>query len=266
MVDMNHHAPANVIRVDPVHLETGADRLTLFPAACTGLHPDEARALVASLNESLEQSDGRYVFGDTERWYLVMPHSPTCEWVAPECVEGRDVLAFMPRRADGAIIGRLINDVQMVLHNHPLNEARRSRGDPEINSIWPWGWGADSQRPLPEWKGRTIADHPYARGLALLSGSNPGVVTPEDIERPDGCGLIVFEEVEAAMRLEQENAVDRALMRLEEQIVQPLVLALQSGSLDRLQIVTNAGRCYSICKADLWKFWRRHSRPATGEA
>ena len=266
MAEVDRHAPANVIRADPVHLETGADRLTLFPAVCAGLEQDEARALVRTLNERLEYSGRKYVIGDTDRWYLILPHSPECSWVAPECAEGRDVLAFMPRGADAAIISRLINDAQMVLHDHPLNEARRSRGDPEINSVWPWGWSADSHKPLPGWKGGTIADHPYARGLAMLSGSDPVVVTPEDIEWPEGCGLIVFEEVETAMRSGQENAVDTALMRLEEQIVQPLILALKRGSLDRLQIVTNSGCCYSIRRADLWKFWRRQSQPEIGEA
>lgn len=266
MADVDRHAPANVIRIDPVHLETGADQLTLFPVACTGLNLEEAKALVASLNQRLEHNDGHYVVGDTDRWYLTVPHSPACDWVAPECVEGRDVLAFMPRGADGAIIGRLINDVQMVLHDHPLNESRRSRADPEINSVWPWGWGAELQRSLPAWQGRTIADHPYARGLALLSGSDPSVVTAADIERPEGCGLIVFEEIETALRSERKNAVDKALMRLEEQIVQPLILALQRGSLDRLRLVTSSGCCYSIRKADLWKFWRRQSQPEVGQA
>jgi hypothetical protein len=265
MTDVGGDAPVNVIRADPVHLETGADRLTLFPAACTGLKANEARELVATMNESLEQLWGQFVVGDTERWYLTLPESPVCDWIAPECVEGQDVLPFMPRGADGVIINRLINDVQMVLHNHPLNEARRGRGEPEINSIWPWGWCGGTQRPLPQWQGGTIADHPYARGLALLSGSDSRVVTSADIEKPEGHGLIVFQGVETALRLDQEEEVERALMSLEEQIVQPLTAALRRGALDRLQLVTSSGYCHALRKTDLWKFWRRRSQPVSGE-
>jgi hypothetical protein len=265
IVDVDRHVPGIVIRADPVHLETGADRLTLFPASCAGLQVDESKELVRTLNESLEKIGGQCVFGATERWYMTLPQIPECDWIAPECVEGRDVLAFMPRGADGAITSRLINDAQMVLHDHPLNEARRGRGDPEINSIWPWGWRTGSHKPLPKWNGRTIADHPYARGLAILSGSAPGVVTAADIETPKGQGLILFQELEAALRSEQTGSVHRALAQLEERIVQPLVLALRRGSLDCLQLVTSSGCCYSLRRTDFRKFWRRRPMLAKTE-
>jgi hypothetical protein len=34
-----------------------------------------------------------------------------------------------------------INEAQMVLHAHPVNQARQAAGQPVVNSLWPWGGG-----------------------------------------------------------------------------------------------------------------------------
>ena len=38
----------------------------------------------------------------------------------------------------------ILNEIQMVLHEHPVNEAREGRGEPPVNSVWLWGAG-----PMP---------------------------------------------------------------------------------------------------------------------
>ena len=43
---------------------------------------------------------------------------------------------------DGAINWmRLQNELQMVLHAHPVNAAREDAGKPTINGVWFWGGG-----------------------------------------------------------------------------------------------------------------------------
>ena len=37
---------------------------------------------------------------------------------------------------------KLLNEAQILLHAHPINQARESRGQPRVNSLWPWGGGS----------------------------------------------------------------------------------------------------------------------------
>ncbi len=113
-----------------------------------------------------------------ERWYMTLPHSPDIPWWAPEIVAGASVLEYLPGGDSGAELRRLLNEIQMVLHEQPDNVARRDRQAPEVNSVWPWGW---APRPLPRAGAvvpRVYADHPYARGLAALAGA--------DVSEPTG--------------------------------------------------------------------------------
>jgi hypothetical protein len=62
-----------------------------------------------------------------------------------------------------------MNELQMLLHDHPVNQAREERGEPVINSLWFWGNGVlpeSVSAPGPE----ICADHALARGLARHAG------------------------------------------------------------------------------------------------
>jgi len=57
----------------------------------------------------------------------------------------------------------------MVLHQSPANEARRSRGELPINSVWFWGGGALPERIAAEDK-ILYTDDRYSQGLAKAVG------------------------------------------------------------------------------------------------
>jgi len=44
---------------------------------------------------------------------------------------------------------RLQNELQMLLHDHPVNAAREARGELAINGIWFWGAGAFRGKAVP---------------------------------------------------------------------------------------------------------------------
>jgi hypothetical protein len=64
---------------------------------------------------------------------------------------------------------RLINEVQMVLATHPVNEARRRAGRPEVNSLWFWGGGGLPASGGAPWQS-VWGEAPELPGLARLAG------------------------------------------------------------------------------------------------
>ena len=63
----------------------------------------------------------------------------------------------------------LLNEAQMVLHAHPVNEAREARGEPAVNSLWLWGAGRAARRAR-RWQS-VAADDPAVLGARGLAGA-----------------------------------------------------------------------------------------------
>ncbi|MCB1960375.1 MAG: hypothetical protein KDE68_07620, partial [Rhodocyclaceae bacterium] len=136
-----------VMCADPVHLHFAGDHLLLADASGLDIQPDEADALVASLNKAFSQV-GRFEAPAPHRWYLYPAKPPTARFVPLGDVISRPVAHFVPTGDDARMWHRVMNDIQVHLHNHPLNAAREARGQRSINSVWLWGAGT-LPSPLP---------------------------------------------------------------------------------------------------------------------
>ena len=223
------------LRADPVHLQLMRDSMLLLPVS--GLQPGEAEQLVATLN--------RHFAGTHE---FRCPH-PDC-WVvrtAPAAIDtpptheiaGQDIDAHLP----GAPWPALLNEIQMALHEHPVNEAREL----PVNSVWLWGPGELPRAASGPWHSLTAND-PLALGLARLAGirhrAPPRSADAWLAELPeDGRHLVALEAPHD---------------RLEADWFGPLLAALKSGRVGMLTLhVPDAGLAFEIARSDLRRFWRR---------
>ena len=120
------------VRADPVHLRLMRDRLILVPAAAFGLSREEAEALCETLNEHFA---GRLDIlpVQPQRWSARLQVELEVSASSSFDMAGREL---QPLAGDA-----LLNEAQMVLHEHPVNEAREARGEPAVNSFWLWGAG-----------------------------------------------------------------------------------------------------------------------------
>ena len=76
------------------------------------------------------------------RW---LAHADVFEGLAtasPDRVLGRNLVAWMPDAAQAGGLIRLISEMQMLLYNHPVNDAREARGALPVNAFWLSGSGA----------------------------------------------------------------------------------------------------------------------------
>ena len=132
---------------DPVHLRFYQERIILADAGAFDLEEDEAQGLVEALNA--EYGDvGQFHAASARRWYLRLN--------VPVDHPAEPISAVAGRRVDGELNGsalpltRWLNEVQMFLHGHPVNERRETAGQPAINSLWLWGGGTLPTAAAPE--------------------------------------------------------------------------------------------------------------------
>lgn len=251
-------------RADPVHMQVLRDRLVLVPGQALGVTREEAAALCESLNRHFA---GTFELNAVEplRWCARLAEDATFEADCPLDAAGRDVgLALATGRGAPH---RLLNEAQMLLHSHPVNETREARGAPPINSLWLWGAGRKPRAAASRWRS-VSSDEPVALGLARLARVRlqplPASAAAWLDQAPeDGRHLVVLDSLRAPLALGDAEGTREARAALERGWFAPLLSALRAGRIGMLSIhVPDGPECmaYETIRGDLRKFWRRPRR------
>ena len=257
---------------DPVHLRFHHERIVLADAGAFEISDDEAATLVAALNREFPDV-GTFHTATARRWYLKLSPTVNAEFCPKSASAIAPLSAIAGRRIDPDLDGeptaitRWLNEVQMFLHRHPVNEARLSAGQPAINSLWLWGAGPLAVPPTPGFAG-VWSDHPLATGLARAAGlpARPQPATLADLlaQASDAAQLVVLDKLLAPVLYEDAEGWRRQFETLERDWLQPLRAAL-GGPLQRLTLIapTIYGRLqWTVDRGERWKFWKKGRPPA----
>ncbi len=254
---------------DPVHMRADRDSVALADADGLGLTADEAGAIAASINAHFE---GRLaVTAPTpSRWYARSPAPSRIRTVPTSAARARSMGAHLPRGEDAMAWHALMNEAQMLLHDHPVNQAREARGQLPVNGLWVWGAGRlASLAPRPA-QGVFSSD-PLVLGLARESGmsANPLPARAADWLRgaPEN-GVVWFVLDTLATPADYADAArwQDSLRALEADWFAPMLAALRSGRLGMLTLDALSLRgCLRVeaVRGDLRRFWRRAKPLAT---
>jgi len=135
------------LSADPAWVQPELSGARLLACGNLGLTVEESASLVAALAETFEAEGMSLHVGDAQHWQLRLPsYIDVPAFPEPEEALGADLFEQLPKGEAGRRWRALINEAQVVLHNHPVNRSRASRHLPPVNSVWLWGAGV-----LPDW-------------------------------------------------------------------------------------------------------------------
>lgn len=135
-------ADAAWLCADPAWIQPDLNGARLLACGQMQLSMDEAQALARPLKPVFGDAGMILEISSPDRWHLRLPvHSPVPDFAAPEQALGEDLYQHLPQGADGRRWRALLTEVQVLLHQHPLNAERREHGLAPINSLWLWGGG-----------------------------------------------------------------------------------------------------------------------------
>ena len=139
---------------------------------------EEARQLIATLNDELGSDTFRFYPGVSYRHCLVWREGPLgTKLTPPHDITGRAIAEYLPSGDGAAELQRMMDASQAIFRQHPLNRLRRARGEPPISSIWLWGAGRRPQIPSFFDKygltGAVISAVDLHKGLAIYAGLEP---------------------------------------------------------------------------------------------
>jgi hypothetical protein len=82
------------------------------------------------------------------RWRVWLDQSAQLTSITPAAASLLSVSDWWPQDASMKAWRKLLNEIQMVWHHHPVNQQRMERGLEPINSLWLYG-GAPGWKPQP---------------------------------------------------------------------------------------------------------------------
>jgi len=238
----------------PVHLLTAIDHLQLAAPVPLPLEAEESAALLASLDAHLAGTGFCLHSFPGRGWLCECPPDLVCAAVEPAAAIGRNLRELLPGGRDAARVRGLVNELQMLLHEHPANERRALRGAPAMNSLWLWGFGTTVE-PRAQAQGALLTDDAWLAGLWRLHGGEVG--SPDELADFLRRGRAVV-RVALAPTSGDENLRDQwaALDRL---LLAPARAALVDGVVECLSLHTGRA-AFEVRRHARWRLWRR-SRP-----
>ena len=136
-------ADATWLSADPAWVQPDMNGARLLACGQLQLSMDEAQALAAPLQIVFDEAGMQLEISTPDRWHLKLPANTSLpSFAAPEQALGEDLSQHLPQGAEGRRWRVLLNEIQVVLHQHPLNAQRRINGLAPINSLWLWGGGS----------------------------------------------------------------------------------------------------------------------------
>jgi hypothetical protein len=219
---------------DPVHLRFHQDRLILADAADLALTADELSSLSESLNAHLPPN--RVHFSAADRGYLRLERPASTAQRPLSQKVGCEV-----RPADlgaDAELRRLANEIQMLLHEHPVNRQREAERRPAVNALWLWGEGsrpATTTSPGPQWLVHGEAA-PLVAGLARRLGA-PYAALPGALGRPSTDTLVFSGALLRAAQYQDSAAWSAAWRTVDDELLAPAMALLRAGAIATLDIV-----------------------------
>ncbi len=244
---------------DPAHLRFEQTTLVLGETGAMTIDPAEIAELTTLLAPPLAEA-GTLRLMPSGFAYLELDASAAIMTTPPSAAIGRRADTVDLRGAEAMRWRRLANEIQMLLHDHPLNQRRVAAGRPAINSLWFWGSGTmPLQRPCP-WDA-VWGEGPLLAGLAAWGEIAWGPTAKKftDLHREHGDVLVT---IDALLKPTQEFDAYQwraALLQLEQDWLAPALRGLRDGHLQRLTLIALGDEArfeLTVTRNDRFRFWR----------
>lgn len=263
------------LRADPVHLRVEHEQVLLADSRTFSISLEEACQFAEVINKHFAEDDLSPSSGIdnrrklislvplcADRWYLYMQNIPLIQTHLLSETAAKNINDRFPHGTEEMFWKGILNEIQMLLYEHPLNQAREERGDLAINGIWFWGGGV-----IPKFVTSTYAhvwsNDVFPRSLAMACGADytelPLNFGSLQQQNKSGKHLVFLDSLHGKFEYGDAYGWRESLKDLEKEWFEPVLNMLKKNAINQVTIITiNKGVAinFSITKNNLYKFWR----------
>jgi hypothetical protein len=218
------------LAADPVTLTAGRSDARLA-GVVEDLARADADALIATLNAHFAGDGLTFVAPRPDAFFVRATTSTRLSTHPPGAALGRPLHRLLPAGADAGTWRRWQSEIEMLLHEHPVNVERERAGRSPANSVWFSCGGTMPQPPVPAVSIRTFAAAGIAVTLARYAGSPasalPGHLGAAREDTGDAASIVVA----------LDPALDAAA--LEQAWTAPARDALDRGAFDAVTLLAD---------------------------
>ncbi|MDD3266962.1 MAG: hypothetical protein PHC75_07285 [Burkholderiales bacterium] len=230
---------------EPTHLRADRDRLLIAESEILQISEDEAIQIIGDINKHFEGEIELRYFKD-DLWVL------GCNLDLDDLqsyslldVIGENADEFLPIGASRLKLHQIMNEIQMLLFNHSINQLRSEEGLVTINSLWFWDKSSNNRTPN---LGKLISNN------KIIGKSINNLA--EDIYL---CDSLLIDKAYYPQRYRDSFAWVQAVNELETKVIPLIINGLKSDKWSTIAIwlpLINQTYQFEISRLSLYKFWK----------
>jgi len=185
-------------------------------------------------------------------WFMRADDWASLSTASPDAATTQSMGDWLPEGEHARAFRKLQNEIQMLWHEHPINEARQARGLQPVNSCWLWG-GAGPAAPSGK---VAIADG--TEWMAALAA--PQLRQPDAQQLIAQPGAVMLADLIAPAQVGDWADWLARMQRIEQDWFAPLLAALKDGRIGSVKLVLShrfGTSTVATSKLAQRKFWRK---------
>lgn len=238
--------PRYWLRATPVLLEAGRDDVRVA-GAVEDLDEGEARTVLDTLSRHFAGDGIMFMAGTPRDWFVACDHAPSLRTHPLALAIGQRVRPHLPEGEDAGQWRRWSEEIEMLLHDHPVNVARERDGRMIVNALWWQHGGVLPARTVAQ--PRTYSDDDDLRALAHHVGV-PAHAVPENV-------LEALQDPSTA-EVVMSSPADSTLADMEARFAAPLSRTLHAGRVQTIDVIADGIGKPALRWRVMRKGWMRH--------
>lgn len=126
----------------PCHWQIGMDQVVMLDPDQLQLSDQESQALLEAMQPFMREDGLQARWHSALQWHVQGPVLADVHAVSPDRVIGQNVKPWITDGHLPPVLRRLQSEMQMLLYQHPVNDARLAHGQLPVNALWVHGAGS----------------------------------------------------------------------------------------------------------------------------
>ncbi|WP_202414429.1 hypothetical protein [Duganella flavida] len=235
--------------LQPAHVHISRTHMLLSDLRGLQLSEAESRSLYELARPYCEEIGKPLLHGAPGLWFLRANDWSGLRTATPDATVTQSMSDWLPEGEHAREFRKLQNEIQMLWHEHPVNEARQASGLQPVNSCWLWG-GAGPAAPTSQ-----LA---IAGGTEWMQALAAQPATVEQLIAQPGAAMLG--DLIAPAQVGDWSDWLARMQRLELQWFTPLLAALKAGRIPRVKLVLSHRSGWTTVSSSASaqrKFWRK---------